>query len=191
MPLPAPRTDRELIHTRTITCAAYGRADGLYDIDGWMTDVKTYTFVNHDRGQIPPGEPLHGMGLRLTIDEGYTIHEAVAVTDYAPMNKCANVTPNFEKLVGLKLAAGFKRAAREVLGGTAGCTHLLDLLGPMATTAFQTIYGKKLGQPRVKTGRPPALLNSCYGWATDGAMVKREYPEFYTGPDASTPPQEP
>ena len=128
MPLPAPSTERKLHHTRTITCLGYQRADGLWDIDGWLTDVKTAGYPNPDRGEIPAGEPLHGMGIRLTIDATLTIRYAVAVTDFSPFRICPEVTPNFAKLAGLRLTTGYNRAARAVVGGTAGCTHLVELL---------------------------------------------------------------
>ena len=93
MPLPAPTEDRELLHTRTIECRGYLRADGMWDIDGWMTDIKTYNFPNHDRIEIKAGEPLHGMGLRLTVDDTLTIRDCVAVTDFSPFTLCGNITP--------------------------------------------------------------------------------------------------
>ena len=35
-------------------------------------------------------------------------------------------------------ALGLSADVRERLGGTEGCTHIVELLGPVATTAFQT-----------------------------------------------------
>ena len=75
MPLPTPSCERELLHTRTIECKGYLRSDGLWDIDGWLTDIKTYNFPNKDRVEIKAGEALHGMGLRITIDEMMTIRD--------------------------------------------------------------------------------------------------------------------
>jgi hypothetical protein len=51
MPLPAPAVDRSASHTRQIVCEGFERADGLYDIDGWLTDTKAFVF-NAVRG--PP-----------------------------------------------------------------------------------------------------------------------------------------
>lgn len=88
MPLPDAAIDRTLLHTRTITCEGYERADGLWDIDGWMTDVKTYDVPNLDRNGIPAGVPVHGMGLRMTIDTDLIIRDIVAVQDFTP-SACA------------------------------------------------------------------------------------------------------
>ena len=68
MPLPDPTSERTLLHTRTITCEGYARDDGLWDIDGWMTDVKTYDAPNQDRNGIPAGEPHVAGGAELTIN---------------------------------------------------------------------------------------------------------------------------
>ena len=68
MPLSPPQ-ERELLHSRDIVLRGYRRADGLYDIEAQLTDTKSYGFGNRDRGYIEAGEPIHGMWLRLTVDE--------------------------------------------------------------------------------------------------------------------------
>jgi len=183
MPLPSPTVERSPSHIRRITCEGFERADGLYDIDGWLTDTKGFVF-NSIRGEIPIGEPQHDLGLRITIDMEFMIQDVVAVMDTTPTDHCLGAAPNFSKLIGLKLTPGFNKTARTVLDGTLGCTHLIDLLGPMATTAYQTVWSKnfyKSAAP-VETGKPPAMINSCRGWADDSEMVATAFPKFYKGP---------
>ena len=67
MPLPNPEP-RERLHTRRYEFNGYQRADGLWDIEGRMTDVKSYGFDNDYRGRIEAEEPLHDMRIRLTLD---------------------------------------------------------------------------------------------------------------------------
>ena len=50
MPL-SNSTPREPLHTRTIECVGNRRADGLWDIDGRLADVKEYDFTGRLRGQ--------------------------------------------------------------------------------------------------------------------------------------------
>ena len=50
MALSAPAT-RKLIHKRSVECHGYERSDGLWDIEGHITDVKTHDFINEDRGR--------------------------------------------------------------------------------------------------------------------------------------------
>jgi len=186
MPLPESEVKRELRHRRTIECKGYERDDGLWDIDGWLTDIKTYDFPNMDRGEVKAGEPLHGMGIRVTIDENMIIHKVIAVTDYSPFSICGNITPNFNKLEGLRIGRGFNKAVRELLGGVEGCTHLVDLLGPIATTAFQTLVPRLMAKLRQSRGgrdrsKPPPTLNTCHAWASDSAVVRRDFPDHYNG----------
>jgi hypothetical protein len=187
MPLPASAAERKLLHTRTVTCQGFERGDGLWEIDGWMTDVKTYSFPNRDRGEVPVGEPLHGMGLRITFDDRMLIHDAVAVTDFSPFRICPNITPAFKGLVGMRMTPGFTKAVKDKFGGVQGCVHLMELLGPIATTAFQTIAGKRFakitGERKELKVKPP-LIDTCHAWAADGPIVQHEMPQFYTGPKA-------
>ena len=187
MPL-SPPAARQDIHTRRIECRGYRRADGLWDVEGRLTDVKAYAFHNDHRGTLQPGDPLHDMWLRLTLDDTFTIVAIEAVTDRAPYHLCGDIAPAFGKLVGLKLTAGFKRQVKTLLGGTHGCTHLTELLGPVATTAFQTIYpilarerGMRVEHTGESPNRPPPLLNTCHAFASDGELVRKLWPDSYTG----------
>jgi len=176
----APIT-RERVHTRTITLDGYSRSDGLIDIEGEIRDVKTYDFPNRDRGVIHAGEALHHMKVRIAIDDTMTIREAEAETVSGPYHICPSATRVFDRLIGLTIAPGFRNRVRQAIGGVAGCTHITELMGPVATVAYQTLYGEKARRDRrTKTGGNPlkeehdALLNSCIGHAEDPAAVLAE-----------------
>ena len=128
MPLsdPAPR---ELLHLRDIELRGYRRTDGLFDIEARLTDTKTYSFGNQDRGEITAGTPLHGMLARMTVDEEMVIQRFEAATEFGPYLACPAAAPNFAALAGLTIGRGFLRAANERVGGIKGCTHLRELLG--------------------------------------------------------------
>ncbi|MBP2292260.1 DUF2889 domain-containing protein [Azospirillum rugosum] len=191
MPLSEPAA-REPIHTREVTCRGFRRADGLWDIEGHLTDVKAYEFTTEQRGQILPGDPVHGMWIRLTVDDSLTVRAVEAVTEKSPYRTCGAVLPNFQRLVGLKIATGWTRAVKERLGGVQGCTHLVELLGPVATTAFQTIYpilareqaakakSGETGEAMLSTKRP-VLLNTCHIFDSNGEVVRKNWPDHYTG----------
>jgi len=199
MPL-SPAVDRQHLHTRQIECRGFYRADGLWDIEGHITDVKTYDQSYEWRGHIAPGVPVHEMWIRLTLDDKLTIHDVEAVTDNSPYRVCPQITPNFKRLIGLSLKSGFHRKARELLGGVQGCVHLVELLGPVATVAFQTVISQKADEirrerdaakgivseptippPGTKRKLPPSVINTCHAWASDGENVKQLAPDFYTG----------
>ena len=196
MPLSAA-VDREHIHTREIECRGYRRADGLWDIEGHLTDVKTYPFTNDERGSIEPGDPVHDMWMRLTIDSDFTIVGVEAVTDKSPYAICGAITSAFGQLVGINIARGFTREVRRRLGGVHGCTHLVEMLRPIATTAFQTIFPILMRERGIaaahldptspdKPAKKPPLLNTCHAFASDGELVRRHWPAFYTGEEADT-----
>ncbi len=184
MPLSKP-DGRELLHARDITIRGYRRSDGRYDIEAHLVDTKSYSFPNEDRGTIPAGEPLHDMWVRLTVDEDLTITASEATTMHGPYAICPGAAPGFSRLAGLKIGRGFLRAAAERVGGVAGCTHLRELLQQLGTTAIQTLYTSRVRkeQGHDRAARPPTLLNTCYAYAADGPVVRRRWPEFYTGPD--------
>jgi hypothetical protein len=186
MPLSQPQP-REHIHTRDITCTGYRREDGLWDIEGHLTDTKTYPFTNSERGDVPPGVPVHEMWIRLTVTDTLEIKEVEAATDYSPYALCRDVTPNFQRLVGLRIGPGWRKRALAKVGGVEGCTHIVELLAPVATTAFQTIYPiKNRERPKAVSSadKPPRLLNTCHAFRSDGAKVKEYWPEFYDGSEA-------
>jgi hypothetical protein len=199
MPLTPPQP-REGIHKRAIEIDGYRRADGLYDLEAHLTDTKTFGQTNFDRGYIAAGEPIHDMWLRLTIDGSMQIVAVDAVSDKTPYVMCPTAAPNFSRLIGLRIKAGFLREANQLVGGTLGCTHLRELLQQMATTAFQTINPAKVrqemraegadetpGSDKVdariteKMGGPPKILNTCLAYADTGPLVERRWPDLYKG----------
>ncbi|MFC0408802.1 DUF2889 domain-containing protein [Roseomonas elaeocarpi] len=181
MPLSSP-TEREPLHRRSIDLRGYRRADGLFDVEAHLTDTKALPFNTHDRGTIPPGEPLHDMWLRLTVDRDLLITACEASTDASPYRMCPEVTPNYARLAGVRIGAGFRRAVAERLGGAEGCTHLRELLAQMATVAFQTLAGERRAaaaeDPEARARQRRSMLNSCYAYAPDSPVSLRRWPEL-------------
>lgn len=192
MPL-TPPGNRELIHTRTVTCQGYLREDGLWDIEGHLVDQKTYPFPNEHRGHVEPGEPVHDMWMRMTVDETLTIRDMETVTDSGPFAICPAIAPNFKRMIGVQIGKGFRGKVKELVGGTEGCTHLVELFGPMATTAFQSVYPyqekRRRENPEIARAegprKKPRILDTCHALASDSHVVKKHWPEFYTGKDSA------
>jgi hypothetical protein len=180
MPISKP-VPRDLIHTRSIQCAGYKRKDGLWDIDGYITDTKTYTFNSVDRKHIASGEPIHHMVMRITVDDDMVVQNADASTDFAPYHICGKINDNFTQLKGLKIGPGWRQAVNQAMGGIHGCTHLRDLLiGPLAVTAYQTIIPmRQRSHPDKKSTLRPAIIGTCHAYAPDSKIVERLWPQFY------------
>ena len=200
MPL-SPPTDRHLTHLRDIALRGYERADGLFDIEAHIRDTKTMGLANPDHGGwIAPGEPLHDMWLRITLDGEMTILACEAVTEHGPFTTCPGGAQHFGRLVGLTIKAGFLREANARVGGTLGCTHLRELLQQVGTTAVQTMWpvrmrraeerrrqlaGQGLTEAEIARDGSPGLLNTCHAYADTGETVKRRWPHLYRGPEAA------
>lgn len=182
MPL-SPPAPREEIHLRAIDVRSYHRDDGLWDIEAHLTDSKSYPFSNAYRGEIAPGEPIHDMWLRLTVDDDFVIRAVEAATDAGPFAVCPDITPRFALLEGLTIGPGWSRAVRERLGGVNGCTHLVELLRPVATVAHQTLWTRRAGAAAdaARPKRKPGYIDQCHALRSDGEVVRQHFPEWFTG----------
>ena len=184
MPLSPPTAARQPLHHRDITVRGYKRDDGMFDIEGHLHDTKEVDF-NVASGQRHAGESLHSMWLRITIDRTLMIVDAEAATDAMPyVGYCDRITPDYKKLIGLAIRPGFSERVKAVLGGTKGCTHITDLIGIVATTAFQTMAGQGLQA----SGDKPFQLGRCHALALDASAVARFYPQWYTGNEPAVNP---
>jgi Protein of unknown function (DUF2889) len=179
MPLPVTNVERELRHTRRVRFEGYKRADGLWDIEAHLTDVKS-----HDNpmkaGVRRAGQPIHEMWLRLTIDRSLTILDAAASSDAVPYpGGCETIAPAYKRLVGLNLARDFRRSTKKLFGDVKGCTHLTEMLAGFPTAAIQTFAGE-MPEERAD-GRRPFQLDQCHALDTRSETVKRWYPKWYRG----------
>ena len=151
--------------------------------------MKSYDFDNHHRGEVKAGEPVHEMWLRLSIDDDMHIKAAEAATDHAPYAMCPDITPRFKLLEGLRIGPGFHREVQKRVGGVKGCTHLVELLRPLATAAYQALVAKRRkSEANTDADAPPRrplFLDTCPAHASDSPEVKRRWPAFYTGPDSA------
>lgn len=183
MPLPEPAPRRHL-HTRAVTYRGYLRDDGLWDIEGEMSDVKTYGFQRSDGRDMPPGTPIHGMLIRITVDEGMTIRAIATSMDFTPFGECQQGVDPMQKMVGARLGPGWRQAIEAALGGVRGCTHLRELLFNLATAAYQTVFPWRERERRLagvqpaQSTEPPYHLGRCIAWDFDGAVTARYYPQF-------------
>jgi hypothetical protein len=180
MPLPPSHSARVLKHTRSITVEAFAREDGLWDLDAHITDIKTRD------GQLisgvrAAGQPWHDLWLRITIDTQLNIVAAEAASDWVPYpGFCQTITPDYQKLVGLSLAQGFRQQLQQRLGGVAGCTHLTELAQVFPTAAIQAFAGevRKLRQENDSEGTRPFQIDRCHAMRADGAAVATYYPRW-------------
>ncbi len=179
MSLPAS-VDREALHRRRIELCGYRRVDGLYDVEAHMVDTKTESLTVGGGRLVAPGEPVHNMSVRLVVDEGLRVIDVVASTDAAPHGICADATGTLQCLIGLRIGGGWSQAIRERLSGSKGCTHLTELLKPLATVAFQMLWKARENQPpAVDAKGKPRKIDSCYAYGSNRELVRERWPVYY------------
>lgn len=174
-------TRTEELHFRRIDMRGWRRSDGLFELEGRVTDRKTRDFELRLGGKlVPAGEALHDMGVRLVFDQDLCIHAVETFTEAAPYGECPEGGRALQSLVGLRMSSGWNKEVRSRLGGARGCTHLMELLGPMATTAYQSLseINRQPTEPVDATGRP-LKIDSCYAYGQGRELVRVHWPEFY------------
>lgn len=187
MPLP-PAAPRRPMHERRIAMHGYEREDGLFDIEGRVTDLKPCEFPITVGATVPPGQPIHDMWVRLTIDDGLTVRDVAATTDAAPYFDCREGAQAMQRMIGVRIGAGWSNEVRQRLGRTQGCTHLMELLIPLGTAAIQSLslLLRARPVPRRADGTP-VQVDSCLALARDREVVLIRFPEHYTGPVPTRP----
>ncbi len=198
MPLSSPAA-REHIHTRKVQCEGFRRADGLWDIEGHITDTKTYGFGNRERGQVPPGAPIHDMSIRLTVDDGLTIHARRGDDRRQPLSHLPQRHAEFSapgrppdrarfSQIGARTSRrhrGLHPSGRAVGPGRHHRVPDRDAAG--AARSLQAERGRTEPRPAAAAQRPlPPLLNSCYAFSDEREVVARQWPDFARKPEPTS-----
>lgn len=172
---------REELHLRRIEMRGFRRSDGLYEIEARLRDSKPFDQDLARAGRVvPAGEPIHDLGMRLVFDADYTVRAVEAFADATPYTECPQAGAALQALVGLRMVAGWNKAVRERLANAANCTHLKELLGPIATTAFQSLVTEfpERTEAADAKGRP-RQIDTCYAYRAEGEVVLRNWPRFH------------
>jgi hypothetical protein len=174
--------EREEIHHRQVDLRFYKRTDGLYEVEGRLIDTKSHPFrrqlANDD---LPPGTALHDIVVRMIIDESMVVHDVQAHMGATPFAVCAGASETLRPLRGLNIASGWNKRVRELLGGAASCTHIVELLGPMATAAFQGLAPQRLARMNAQGNESERVgkVNSCYAYSEQREVVARLWPHLH------------
>jgi hypothetical protein len=174
--------ERTELHHRQIDLRFFRRSDGLYEVEGRLIDRKSQPFRRplHD-SDIPAGAPLHDITVRLVVDENSLVHDASASYAAAPFALCREAAQTLEPLKGLRVGAGWNKRVRELLGGAASCTHIVEILGPMATTVHQGFAPQRVAR-MTEPGNDEykSKVDSCYSYGRDREVVARIWPSLNT-----------
>lgn len=181
MPLPMPSARRE-VHRRTIEMTAFARDDGMFDVEARLIDRKPFDFLRPSSPEpVPAGQALHDLWVRLTVDTDFVVRSIAAASDVTPWSLCREAEATLQVLVGEPVARGWSSKVKERLRGTASCTHLMEMLVTMGTTALQGIRG---ADPKRRLGAE-GKIDSCYAYGRQRSVVKMLWPEHHRPADAS------
>jgi DUF2889 family protein len=140
-------------------------------------DTKTHPFrrllSEHDDS---PGHHLHDITVRLVLDSELQVKAAGADMPSTPFKICPGAARALQSLVGLRIGAGWNKRVRELLGGVASCTHIVELLGPMATTALQGIAPQRIADANGAGAYRRFQVDSCYSFASGREVVAQLVP---------------
>lgn len=180
------RVTREELHHRSIDLRFFSRNDGLYEVEGCVIDTKTHAFrrLLADK-DAPPGKRLHDITVRLVLDSELKIHSANAEMRATPFNICPGAAAALHSLVGLRIGPGWNKRVRELLGGVASCTHIVELLGPMATTVLQGFRPFRIvsSDDSGNEVQHRFQVDSCYAFAAEREVVTRLLQSQNTKPE--------
>lgn len=191
MPLPYTKL-REEMHTRHVQMRSYRRTDGRFDIEAHLVDTKPFS-TEGPRGvwMREAGAPIHDMWLRLVVDEHLTVLDVFAKTDASPYAVCPRATESLQRLIGLSIGPGWTRLVRKRIGAPhLGCTHLTELLTPMAAMTYQTLWPVRASRPLpIDAKGRPQVIDSCNAYSADGELVLQRWPQHHlqrrSAPEAS------
>jgi hypothetical protein len=173
-------TERKEIHHRQLDIRFFQRADGLFEVEGRLLDRKAHPFRRalHET-DTPAGAPVHDISVRLVIDENLLVHDASASLATSPFEVCRGAADTLAPLKGLKIGAGWNKRVRELLGGAACCTHIVELLGPMASTVYQGLAPQRVARmSQPGNDEHKTKVDSCYAYASHREVVARLWPHL-------------
>jgi hypothetical protein len=175
-------------HHRQLDLRFYRRTDGLFEVRGRMTDQKAQPFRRQLADQdTPAGALLHDISVRLVFDRSMRVLAAAASMHATPFVTCTGAEETVAPLVGLTIGAGWNRKVAEVLGGPASCTHIRELLGPMATTALQGLAPDRMarfdGDSAAAHCSRQQKVDSCFAYSSHGEVVAKLWPYLHKTAD--------
>jgi hypothetical protein len=163
-------------HSRSVRFEGYARADGLWDIEAHLTDIKPQDYALAP-GVRPAGSPVHDMWIRITIDRRMNIIGAQACADAVPYpSYCDAIAPDYSAVVGMNLMRGFRKELHERFGALRGCTHVTELLSQFPSAAIQLFAGEQ--RDNYDDGTKPFHLDRCHALDTAGEAVRLYYPRW-------------
>ena len=178
---PAEPVTREEIHHRQIDMRGYRRSDGLFEVSAILIDRKTSDFTPSGGGRLIGAQsPIHDLGVTLVFDSDMTVPEVHTFLRSHPYAPCRGGGDTLQALVGMHIGPGWNSEVRKRLPPGDTCTHLKELLGPLASAAFQTMVTERPPtlDERDASGKP-RKIDSCHAYGASRDLVKTLWPAYH------------
>ncbi len=181
-------------HSRSIDMKSYALDDDTILVEGWLREDRFHNIYDITGDEIEKG-PVHHMTLRLKLGGApLTILDAEAEMVHVPLEFCRSTLETIQKIIGLKISAGFTKKVRDLMGGEQGCAHLTHLLTVMSQAAFQGNAAHKRKSRRPVPGSIDdvegleSLIGSCRAWKQDGPKMNNLKAAIENGEHPQSPP---
>jgi Protein of unknown function (DUF2889) len=166
------------LHSRSIDMKTYALDDDTILVEGWLREDRFHNVFDITGEEFNKG-PVHHMAIRLKVGgTPLTILDADAEMVHVPLEFCHGALETIQKVIGLKISAGFKIKVRDLMGGEKGCAHLTHLLTVMSQAAIQGYFSHKwknqhpIPQSLEEVESLEFLLGSCRAWRENGPKVE-------------------
>ena len=173
---------REPIHTRNIRFEGFRRSDGLFEIVGQLADRKPFEFAPPSGPRVvPANEPIHDIGVCVVFDVDMVIHAVTTTMRAYPYRDCSGGGESLQALVGLRIGAGWSGEVRKRLPTGETCTHLREILIPLATAAIQAVNPLRSQSllDAIDANGKPQKVDSCYAYGASRELVLQRWPAFH------------
>jgi hypothetical protein len=178
----ADDVSREPLHVRRIVFEGFRRSDGLFEVEGHLTDRKSHDFAPPSGLRVvPANEPIHDIGLRVVFDLDMIVLAVGTTIRAYPYRECPGGGESLQALVGLRIGAGWSGEVRKRLPPGDTCTHLREILIPLATAAIQAVNPLRAQAQLEATDASgkPLKIDSCYAYGAARELVLQRWPAFH------------
>lgn len=176
----ASEVTREELHFRCIDFRGFRRSDGLLEVEAQLTDRKTHDFQPFSGGRhVAAGDAIHDHGLRVVFGKDMVIREIATFIRAYPYRECPGGGDTLQAMVGARIGPGWSGEVRKRLPAGDTCTHLKEMLIPLASAAFQTVYSVREGHvDELDAAGRPRKIDSCYAYGASRELVALQWPAF-------------
>jgi hypothetical protein len=165
------------LHTRNIEVTIYDYDGQRIIAEGFFKDDR-FAKTQLITGETFPDGVIHHMAIRLLVNCSNFLIEDIDVDLLSvPRPVCRETIDSLVPIKGLSISKGFTSKVKKIVGGTKGCTHLVELLLAMAPVVFQGFAAHQSQQPSAFDSDQAkmmfrSLVGTCHAWREDGPVVE-------------------